>query len=108
MTVETSLTRLCACGEVPDDTGKQVILRGRAPVAVFRLGDAFYTMDDQCTHGAALLSEGEVEDCQIYCPFHSGAFDIRTGAATAAPCVLPVRTYKTEVIDGSVYASLDD
>ena len=35
--------------------------------------------DDICTHGNASSSEGEIEEGKVYCPFHDGAFDIRTG-----------------------------
>lgn len=99
---------LCRCDEVEEGASRQVELPGRKPLAVFRLEDTFHVLDDTCTHGNAFLSEGDVEGCQVFCPFHSGAFDIRTGEATVAPCVKPVRTYPVVVIDGVVHADLSE
>lgn len=99
---------LCRCDEVEEGASLQVLLAGRKPLAVFRLGDAFHVLDDTCTHGNAFLSEGDIDDCQVFCPFHSGAFDIRTGEATVAPCVKPVRTYPVTVVDDVVHVDLSE
>jgi len=61
----------------------QVEIIGRPPIAVYNLGGQFFATDDTCTHGDASLSEGEIEEGEIYCPFQYGAFDIRTGKRRA-------------------------
>jgi nitrite reductase/ring-hydroxylating ferredoxin subunit len=99
---------LCRSDEVEEGASHQVVLAGRKPLVVFRLDGAFHVLDDTCTHGNAFLSEGDIDGCRVYCPFHSGAFDIRTGAATVAPCVKPVRTYPAVVVDGVVHADLGE
>jgi nitrite reductase/ring-hydroxylating ferredoxin subunit len=89
------LLRLCRADEVPRDGVRQVVAPGgEAEYAVYRLGEEFFCTDDLCTHGMVFLSNGEVEDGQIFCPLHGGAFDIRTGKATAQPCRQPLKTYK--------------
>ena len=40
------------------------------------------------------LSEGWLDRNEIECPLHAGRFDIKTGAATAPPCVDPIKTYR--------------
>lgn len=52
----------------------------------------------------ALLSEGFVEDGIVECPWHGGAFDVRTGAAVRHPCVVDLRCYAVEIRDGDIYA----
>jgi nitrite reductase/ring-hydroxylating ferredoxin subunit len=64
--------------------------------------------DDTCTHGQASLSEGTIEGDEIFCPFHMGAFSIKTGEATAPPCVSPLRTYPVRVEGDGVYLELED
>ena len=76
---------------------------GMKPIAVFRSGGEYFVIDDTCTHGSASLSEGEVIGFEIECPYHFGAFDLRTGKATAAPCSISLQTYRTELRDGIVY-----
>jgi nitrite reductase/ring-hydroxylating ferredoxin subunit len=40
---------------------------------------------------------------EIECPFHQGRFDIRTGQATAAPCIRALRTWTVHAIDGQLF-----
>lgn len=79
-----------------EEEPRAVMVAGE-PVAVVRLGDEFLAVHDICTHEVARLSEGFVEDGCIECPLHQGLFDLRTGQARKAPCVTPVRVYKTRV-----------
>jgi nitrite reductase/ring-hydroxylating ferredoxin subunit len=80
---------------------------GDLVVAVFRIGVRYYVIDDACTHGPGRLSEGEVDGDIIECNFHNGAFNIRTGEIVAPPCMIPIRTYYTEVRDGQIYIDRD-
>lgn len=90
--------------ELEDGAVAQVPVDGRDPIALYRIGDEFFATDDICTHGHAFLSEGDVEDGDIVCPFHNGAFDIRTGEPTGPPCSIPIRTYPVRVgEDGYAY-----
>ena len=52
--------RACALDEVPEDEAVAVTL-GRYAVAVARNGDEVFAVEDQCSHAAVALSEGEVE-----------------------------------------------
>jgi nitrite reductase/ring-hydroxylating ferredoxin subunit len=71
-------------------------------VAVFRLGDALHALHDLCTHGAAKLSDGYVEDGCIECPLHQGTFEIATGAPCRAPVTEAVRSFPVRVVAGRV------
>ncbi|WP_244919610.1 non-heme iron oxygenase ferredoxin subunit [Pseudoxanthomonas spadix] len=104
---QRELTFLAQTADVQPDCGTLVELAGRAPIAVFRLGDEFFATDDTCTHGAASLCDGEIFDGQVECPFHGGTFDIRTGAATTFPCTKPLAVYPVVVENGRIYARLD-
>ena len=97
-----ALTRLCDLDEVDEDEPFRAEIDGLG-YAVFRVGGMIFVTADLCTHGPGLLSEGHVEDFQVICPFHQGAFDIRTGAATRAPCEHPIRTWTPVIVDGGVY-----
>jgi nitrite reductase/ring-hydroxylating ferredoxin subunit len=99
-------TFIARTDEVEAGCALQVNLDDRAPLAVVRLDDDFYVMDDTCTHGAASMSEGEIIGCEIECPFHSGRFDVRTGAVTAFPCTKALTVYPVKVEGDHVYAAL--
>jgi nitrite reductase/ring-hydroxylating ferredoxin subunit len=106
MILSRALHLLCAASDVPPGTARKVTV-GDITVAVFNLDGDFYATDDTCTHGFASLSEGIIEDGIIECPWHGGAFDIRSGAAVEHPCTVPLRIYRTTLRDGEVWAELD-
>ena len=106
MTAAPIRLRVCATGDLPDQAVLRVDLPNRPPIALFRLADGFFATDDTCTHGAASLADGFVEDGQIECPFHSGRFDIRTGEPTLHPCIVKLRTYTVIVEGDSVFVDI--
>lgn len=91
--------RVCTTRELPPGRVRRVEVAGRPPVALYNLEGAFYATADNCTHKWASLAAGHLERGFIVCPWHGGAFDVRTGAAVAPPCVQALATYPVE-IDG--------
>ena len=65
------------------------------PLALFRIEDEFFALYDLCSHGAAKLSEGFVEDGCVECPLHQGLVAIATGDPKSAPITEAVRTFPT-------------
>lgn len=79
---------------------------GELTLAVYNIDGTFYATDDACTHGPGSLSEGFLDGEVIECNFHQGCFNVRTGEVVTPPCVVPIKTYKTIVEDGAVYAEV--
>ena len=78
------------------------------PLAVCKVGGKIYVIEDTCTHGLASLSEGEIEDDLIYCPFHGGSFNVTTGEAVDLPCINPIRTYDVVVREDSIFIAVKE
>ncbi|MFZ0389364.1 MAG: non-heme iron oxygenase ferredoxin subunit [Calditrichia bacterium] len=78
------------------------------PVAVFKLEDGFYAIDDTCSHARASLSIGEVFDGEVECPLHGAAFDIRTGKNLSMPAVVPVKSYPVKVENGDILIEIEE
>jgi len=95
--------RLCPASDVPLCEVRRVELADGREIAIYHLDDGFHATDDLCSHGEAFLSDGEIEDGQIVCPYHMGAFDIRTGEATMAPCHIPIRSYRVTEDGGELF-----
>ena len=98
----SELIRLCAGADVPATEPLQVIIEGYPPLAVYRVDGSYYVTHDTCTHGNASLAEGYQDGEIIECPFHGGAFNIKTGEATEFPCVEALKTYAVVERDGDV------
>jgi 3-phenylpropionate/trans-cinnamate dioxygenase ferredoxin subunit len=71
-------------------------------IAIFKLDQAFYAIEDVCTHDGGKLTGGCVENDEIICPRHGAHFSIRTGAALSAPAYEPAATFPVRVENGMV------
>jgi nitrite reductase (NADH) small subunit len=71
---------------------------GRRMVAVFRLGDAFFAINNICPHKGASLCDGEVvvEDGLVRCPWHHWNWRLKDGTLESDPRQR-VRTYDVAV-----------
>jgi len=83
-----------------------VIVAGRE-IALYEMEGEIYATDDICTHAYAKLSDGWMEKGEIECPLHAGRFDIKTGKATAPPCVDDLQTYPVRVDGDEIQVKLD-
>jgi 3-phenylpropionate/trans-cinnamate dioxygenase ferredoxin subunit len=98
--------RACALDEVSTDQGLAVTL-GDLEVVVVRDGDEVFALQNECSHAAVALSEGEVADCQIECWLHGSMFDLRTGKPTNLPATEPVATFSVDVRGTDVYVDTE-
>lgn len=99
--------RLCLVGDVQVDEPHAVHPKGFPSLSVFRVDDEFFVTNNHCTHGKAFLSDGFQEGDIIECPFHGGAFNIKSGAAIKLPCQEALKTYKVSVEDGEIFIDGD-
>lgn len=99
-------TRLCALADLRPGTALRVDL-DEIDIAVVKVGDEVFAIEDVCSHADYPLSDGEVTDCTIECELHGSRFDLRSGKPTGPPATRPVAVFETSVIDGDVYAVLD-
>ena len=71
-------------------------------IAVFRLGEDYYAIEDVCTHDGGELASGCLEGDVIICPRHGARFSIRTGEALSAPAYEPTAVFPVRIEDGVV------
>jgi nitrite reductase/ring-hydroxylating ferredoxin subunit len=105
MTAATPRLELCKTAEIGIGQTLKVETAGLT-LAVYNVDGTFFVTDNACTHGPGSLSEGFLDGEVIECNFHQGCFNVRTGEVVAPPCIVPIRTYKTIVENGSVYIEL--
>ena len=98
--------RACALDEVTPDQGLAVTL-GDLEIVVARDGDEVFALQNECSHAAVALSEGEVADCQIECWLHGSMFDLRTGKPTNLPATEPVATFPVDLRGTDVYVDTE-
>lgn len=94
--------RACAVADVPSDEALGVTV-GDYDVAVAVHEGEYFALQNQCSHAAVALSEGEVADCTVECWLHGSRFDLRTGKPTGLPATEPVATFPLEVRGDDIY-----
>lgn len=100
----TQSHRLASAADIPPGEMVAGNLPSGRRIAIYNVEGKYYATDDLCTHGqASLVDEGSLEGCTIECGLHLGAFDVRTGAAVAAPCSKALRTYPAREDGGEVW-----
>ena len=92
MTIDTTvpttpLIPLIAMDELPEGRGRRVCAAGY-DLAVFRVGDAVYAIDDSCPHAGASLVMGQLDGATVSCRAHGLRFDLATGCMRDALSLL--------------------
>jgi 3-phenylpropionate/trans-cinnamate dioxygenase ferredoxin component len=101
-----AFVRACALSDVPADEALAVTL-GAYEVAVARDGDEVFAIQDQCSHAAVALSDGDLADCTVECWLHGSRFDLRTGKPIGPPATEPVATFAVEIRNDDVFVDTD-
>lgn len=94
------LVPVAAAGEIPDGKARQITVADKE-IAVFRIGDEYFAIGNECPHYGASLCDGYVREATVMCPWHGWQFDLRTGKGlTVSGC--DVESFTVKVEDGTV------
>ncbi|PCI33706.1 MAG: biphenyl 2,3-dioxygenase [Elusimicrobia bacterium] len=92
------MASVCKRSDVPAG-GMKIVEVGGVRIAICDVQGTLYAIQDVCTHDDAPLGEGSLEGDSVVCSRHGGRFDVKTGAATQMPAIVPVKTFKV-LVDG--------
>ena len=70
--------KVAKVSELQENQGKLVNVNGKE-IALFKINNQFFAVDNMCLHMGGSLSEGEIENNNITCPLHGWQFDLKTG-----------------------------
>ena len=82
--------------------GRLALVQGRH-VAIFRLDDGFFAIDNLCLHQAGPLCEGPVDGGVVTCPWHGWSYDI-----LAQDGHVGVSRHDSRIVGGVVQVQLTD
>ncbi len=99
--------KACELSDLEDGEIFKVELESHPALALYMIGEEVFATADICTHGeASLADDGYIEDGQVICSWHDGAFDIRSGEACRLPCMDPLQTYPIRIEGSEVFVEL--
>lgn len=93
-------------GDILDGSNTLVEVNGK-DVAVFRVGEQYYAIDDMCPHAGASLSGGRLEDGVVTCPWHYWRFRVTDGAWADNPRV-KIGCYPVHVVGDKIELEVPD
>lgn len=94
---------LGSVGELPEGQPVRRVA-GEVPVFVLRRADRVIVLSDRCPHLSAPLSDGEVGDDTVVCPWHGSEFRLSDGCVVHGPATAPVPRFETRVVGGELHA----
>ena len=71
-------------------------------VAIFKIDDEFFAIEDVCSHDGTEIASGELDGDEIICPRHGARFCVKTGAVKSAPAYEDIHSYPVRIVDGMV------
>ncbi len=96
---------IAAVTELQDGQSRRV-QAGDKELALFRVGDEFFAIDNECSHYGAPLSDGWTDGKTVTCPWHCWQFDTSTGQCLSFEGN-DVRTYPIRVEDGVAHIDVE-
>ena len=91
---------------LPEGRGRRVCKAG-LDLAVFRIGDAVYAIDDSCPHQGGSLSNGTLQGTRVICPVHGLKFSLDSTCQPSVP-TLEAKRHAVQVVDGIVMLIPDE
>jgi nitrite reductase/ring-hydroxylating ferredoxin subunit/uncharacterized membrane protein len=94
-------TAVLRAAELPENELRRVTADGM-PVLLLRRGERIYAIAETCSHLGGPLSEGQLEDLSVICPWHGSRFALENGRVIDGPATFPQPCFETRVQDGQI------
>jgi NAD(P)H-dependent nitrite reductase small subunit len=82
-----------------------VEMEGRS-LALFLSGDNIFAYQNMCPHKGAPLTEGEIRDGLVICPWHGWQLELNSGQMKNNPKIC-LKSYPVKIKDGKIFLELD-
>src|ERR1700733_1287509 len=79
---------------------------GEVPVVAVRTGDQVQVLADRCSHMSGPLSDGQLADGCLTCPWHGSVFRLADGGVTRGPATAPQPAFQARVVGETVQVCL--
>jgi nitrite reductase/ring-hydroxylating ferredoxin subunit len=103
--VKPGWQHLMAAADLPEGTVVRQLL-GEVPVAAVRLNGAVHVLADRCGHMSGPLSDGELADGCLTCPWHGSVFRIADGSVARGPATAPQPAFEVREAGGAIQVCL--
>jgi nitrite reductase/ring-hydroxylating ferredoxin subunit len=96
---------LMVAADLPEATPVRQML-GEVPVVAIRAAGMVHVLADRCSHMSGPLSDGELADGCLTCPWHGSAFRITDGSVARGPATAPQPAFQVREVGGAIQVCL--
>ena len=96
---------LMAAADLPEGIPVRQML-GEVPVVAIRTNGAIRVLADRCSHMSGPLSDGELADGCLICPWHGSVFRVADGSVARGPATAPQPAFEVREADGAIQVCL--
>ena len=98
--------RVCSVKDIDEEDVMRFDHGDKSLIVIHGRDGSFYAADGHCTHERQHLSESLVDEFEIECPLHFGAYDYRTGNPTVPSVCAALKTYPVTVEGDDVFVEI--
>jgi nitrite reductase/ring-hydroxylating ferredoxin subunit/uncharacterized membrane protein len=88
-------------GELSEGSIRRAEVQGRG-ILLYKESGRIHAIEETCTHAGGPLSEGEVHDGVVTCPWHGSRFRLSDGAVCRGPATFSQPRLQTRIRSGQV------
>ncbi|MDQ0218679.1 non-heme iron oxygenase ferredoxin subunit [Peribacillus cavernae] len=102
------MSELIKVGRISDltETDITTFSATNGEIAITKIGEKIFAVENMCSHARCKLSEGLIEDKTIACPCHGASFDLHTGEPLNPPAKKPIKCFEVKVEGEDLYIKL--
>lgn len=99
--VPDGFTRTIPVGELAEGAMRRVTI-GDSPILLLRHNDRICALSDRCAHQGGPLSQGELRDGVIHCPWHDSQYRAEDGSLVHGPSTFDQPCFDTRIVEGYI------
>jgi nitrite reductase/ring-hydroxylating ferredoxin subunit len=103
--VEPGWQYLMKAADAPEGRAVRQLL-GEVPVVAVRLGGTVSVLADRCSHMSGPLSDGDLSDGCLTCPWHGSRFRVADGSVARGPATAPQPSFEAREVGGAIQVRL--
>lgn len=79
---------------------------GEVPVVAIRMDGRVHVLADRCSHMSGPLTDGDLAEGRLTCPWHGSVFSICDGSVARGPATAPQPVFQTRSVGGAIQVLL--
>jgi nitrite reductase/ring-hydroxylating ferredoxin subunit/uncharacterized membrane protein len=103
--IEPGWHHLAALADLPEGEPVRKMI-GEVPVVAVRTGERVQVLADRCSHMSGPLSDGQLADGCLTCPWHGSVFRLADGCVARGPATAPQPAFQARVAGETVQVCL--